>query len=143
MTAARTRHGGNALLVVLIGVAALADGLVAGLGPMAWSDHRAGGFTTEEALPFAVAGMSAAVGVVLAVLAMIALLRGRAGRGLARAAVNLTWLRLGSVIIALAAVALTVGVTSVFPLVGMALALGDSIGGLVVTGAAARRTGDG
>ncbi|GIE82856.1 hypothetical protein Aph02nite_88060 [Actinoplanes philippinensis] len=130
-------------LAVLIVVAALAEGLVAGLGAMAWSDHRAGGFTTEEALPFVVAGVSAAAGVVFAVLAMIALLRGRSGRGLARAAVNLSWLRLGAVIIALATVALNASVTSAFPLVGMVLAVGDGIGGLVVTGAAARRTSDG
>ncbi|HWS38644.1 MAG TPA: hypothetical protein VN408_38650 [Actinoplanes sp.] len=128
---------------MMIGVAVLAEGLVAALGAMAWSDHRGGGFTAEEALPFTVAGISGAAGALLAVLAMIALLRGSEGRGLARNAVNLTWLRLGSVIIALAAVALTVGVTSVFPLAGMALAVGDSIGGLVVTGAAARRTADG
>ncbi|WP_430781117.1 hypothetical protein [Actinoplanes sp. G11-F43] len=143
MTASRTEHGGNTLLAMLIGVAASADGLVAALGVVAWSDHRRGGFTVEEALPFTVAGMSGAVGVVLALLAMAALLRGRAGHGLARAVVNLSWLRLGAVIIAVAAVALTVGVTSVFPLAGVLFAVGDTAGGLIVASAAARRTGDG
>lgn len=143
MTGARTERGGNTLLTVMIGVAALADGLVAVLGATAWSSYRDGGFTAEEALPFTVAGVSGAAGVVLALLAMTALLRGRRGHGLARAAVNLTWLRVGVVIIALAVVALTVGVTALFPVVGIVFAMGDAVGGLVVTGAAARRTGDG
>jgi hypothetical protein len=81
--------------------------------------------------------VSATVGAVLGVLAMIALLRH--SNGLARGTLNLTWLRLGAVFVALVIIALTVGVSAVGT-VGMALAVGDAFAGFVVTGVATRRT---
>jgi hypothetical protein len=130
-------------LLAVVGIAAaLADGVFAVLGATAWQSYRDGGLTADQAGPFIVMGASAVVGAVLAVLAMIALLRGSRGHRLARATLNLTWLRLGAVFVALAAVALTIGVTAV-AVVGMVLAVGDAFGGFVITGVAARRTRDG
>ncbi|WP_433790682.1 hypothetical protein [Actinoplanes sp. CA-252034] len=130
----------------MIAVVALADCLLALLGNMAWQGRRDGSFTPENAMSFTVMGASAAVGALLAVLAMSALLRGRQGHGLARVTANLAWLRLGGVILALAVGALTFGASAVaaaFPAFGIVLAVGDALGGLVVAGAAVRRTRDG
>jgi hypothetical protein len=133
---------GNPLLAAVAGVVALADAILAVLGVTAWWSYRDGALTAEQAAPFAVMGASAAAGAVLALLAMIALVRGRRGAGLARAAVNLTWLRLGAVLIALIVVTLTAGVSAAGAF-AMVLAVGDALGGFVVTGVAARRTRDG
>ncbi|MEV4276905.1 hypothetical protein [Actinoplanes xinjiangensis] len=146
MTAAQNRRAGNTLLVVMIVVVALAECLLALLGAMAWQGRRDGGFTPENAMPFTVMGASAAVGVLLAVSAMIALLRGPRGHGLARVTAGLAWLRLGGVILVLAVGALTFGASAVaaaFPVFGIVLAVGDAVGGLVVAGAAVRRTSGG
>jgi hypothetical protein len=137
MTAAPTERSGKTLLAVVGIVAAFADGVVAWLGATAWQSYRDGGLTIEQAAPFLVMAVSAAVGAVLGVLAMIALLR--RGNGLARGTLNLTWLRLGAVFVALVIIALTVGVSAVGT-VGMALAVGDALAGFVVTGVATRRT---
>ncbi|GGN96449.1 hypothetical protein GCM10010112_87710 [Actinoplanes lobatus] len=144
MTAARTERPSNVLLAVMSAVVAFADGVLAVLGATAWLGYRDGGFSGAEAAPFIVMGVSAAVGGVLALLAMIAFLRGRRGQGLARALVNLAWLRLGAVVIALAVVALThsAATVAVFSMFGIAVAVGDAVGGLIVTGAALRRTRD-
>jgi hypothetical protein len=142
VTAARTQNGGNTLLAVVGIAAASADGVLAVLGAAAWQSYRDGGLAAEQAGPFIVMGVSAMVGAVLAFLAMIALLRGVRGRGLARSMLALTWLRLGAVFVALAAVVLTVGVSAV-AVVGIVLAVGDAFGGFVLTGVAARRTRDG
>lgn len=145
MTAARAERAGNVLLVVLIVVVMLAECLLALLGATAWEGGRDGSFTPENAMPFTVMGVSAVIGVVLALLALIALLRGRRGHGLARVTANLAWLRLGGVILVLGIGALTYGVAvaAVFPAFGIVLALGDAAGGLIVAGAAVRRTRDG
>ncbi|BCY08834.1 hypothetical protein [Actinoplanes sp. L3-i22] len=138
MTASRTENGRNTLLAVMIAAAALADALLAWLGATAWISYRDGGFTAAQAAPFAVMGVSAVVGVVLTLLAMIALMRGH--HGLARVAGVLTWLRLGAVTVALAVVTLGLGVAGMFSVFGVVLAVGDALGGFVITAAAARRT---
>ncbi|SDT74709.1 hypothetical protein [Actinoplanes derwentensis] len=137
MMAARTAHSGTTLLAVVGIVAALADGVLAAIGATSWQSYRSGALTVEQTGPFMVMGASAAVGAVLALLAMIALLRG--GRGLARATLRLTWLRLGAVFIALVAVTLIAGISAA-GVFGVTLAVGDALGGFVVTGVAARRT---
>ncbi|MEU4157788.1 hypothetical protein [Actinoplanes sp. NPDC026670] len=146
MTATPAKRAGNAMLIIMIVVVALAECLLALLGAMAWQGRRDGGFTPEEAMPFTVMGLSAAVGVLLAMFAIVALLRGPRGQGLARVTAGLAWLRLGGVILALTVGALTFGVSAVaaaFPAFGVVLAVGDAIGGLVVAGAAVRRTRNG
>lgn len=144
MTAARTERGGNTLLAAVLIVVAVAEGVLVWLGWTAWQAYRGGNFTIEEAAPFCVMGGSAVAGVVLALLAVIVLLRGRRGRGLAGAAVVLARLRLGTVIVALVVVVLAssvvASVTAMLPIFGIVLAIGDALGGLVVTGAAVRRT---
>ncbi|BEL01932.1 hypothetical protein Q0Z83_001230 [Actinoplanes sichuanensis] len=142
MTATSTNHSGNTLLAVLGIVAALADGMLAALGALAWEAYQDGAFTAAEAGPFIVMGVSGAVGAVIGLLAMIALLRGGHGRGLARATCELTWLRVGAVVIALLVLALVVGVAAA-GVFGMVLAVGDACGGLVVTRVAARQSSDG
>jgi hypothetical protein len=142
MTAARTEKTSTTLLAVMIIVYALAETGLAAMGAIAWRSYRDGDFTAVQAGPFIVMGASAAAGTILAILAMIALLRGERGRGLARGTLNLTWLRLGAVFIALAIVALTVG-ASATGMFGMVLAIGDALAGFVVTGAVTRRTRSG
>jgi hypothetical protein len=139
MTAARTEKTSNTLFAIMIIVYALADAGLAAMGAIAWRSYRDGDFTAAQAGPFIVMGVSAAAGAILAILAMIALLRGERGQGLARGTLNLTWLRLGAVLIALAIVALTVGVSAT-GMFGMVLAIGDALAGFVVTGTATRRT---
>ena len=142
MTAARTEKTSTTLLAVMIIVYALAEIGLAAMGATAWQSYRDGDFTAAQAGPFIVMGASAAAGAILAILAMIALLGGERGQGLARGTLNLTWLRLGAVLIALAIVALTVGVSAT-GMFGMVLAIGDALAGFVVTGAATRRTRSG
>ena len=142
MTAAWSEQAGNTLLAAMMAVMVLADGVLAWLGAMAWQGHRNGMLTVGQAGPFAVMGVSAAVGALFALLAMIALLRGGRGHALARGTLNLTWLRLGAVLVALVIVVLTVGV-SAMGILGMVLAVGDALAGFIVTGVAARRTRDG
>ncbi|MBG0560773.1 hypothetical protein [Actinoplanes aureus] len=146
MTAARAERGGNTLLAVTVAVVAIADGVLVWLGWTAWQAYRDGGFTIAQAAPFAVMGVSAVAGVALAMLAVITLMRGRRSHGLAGTAVTLARLRLGAVIVALAVVVFVSGLgamAAVLPIFGIVLAVGDAFGGIVVTGAATRRTQDG
>jgi hypothetical protein len=142
MTAARTTRTGRPLLTAMMAVVVSAEFAVMWLGVTTWSEYRNGGFTTGEAGPFVVAGVSAVAGAVVGLLAMIALLRGRRGLVLARWTLNLTWLRLGATLIALMILALAEGVSGVWA-AGMLLAVVDVVGGFVVTGTAVRRTRDG
>ncbi|GAA2888529.1 hypothetical protein Acy02nite_70350 [Actinoplanes cyaneus] len=142
-TALDQLHGGIFLFWTGLAGAlvALADALLAWLGATAWLSYHDGGFTAAQAAPFAVMGASAVAGVMLTLLAVVALLRGH--HGLARATGTLTCLRLGAVTVALAVVTLLLGVAGMFSLLGIVLDAGDAIGGFVVTGAATRRTRDG
>jgi len=140
---ARTDGRGSLVLASLTGVLVLADGGLAALGLMVWNALRRGNLTGPEAATFTLLGASAAVGVVVLLLALIALARGARGRGVARFGATLAWLRMAGVITALMAIAVRLGASSVagvFETSGAVVALADAVGALIVTGVAVRRS---
>lgn len=146
MNTARNEGRGSLLLAALTGILVLADGGLVGLGLMVWNAQRRGNLTGTEAATFTLLGASAAVGAVVLLLALIALARGARGRGVARLASMLAWLRAAGVIIVLMAIAIRLGgsaIAGVFEMSGAVVAVADSVGALLVTGVAARRTRQG
>jgi hypothetical protein len=129
-------------LAMLTGILALTDGALAGIGLVVWNARRQGHLTTVEASTFLLVGASATVGVVILVLALIALSRGAGGYAMAQLASVLAWLRLPCVIIALPVLALSFGfsaVSGVLQTAGAAVAVADALPALVVTGVLLRR----
>jgi hypothetical protein len=128
---------------MLAGILALTDGALAGIGLVVANARRQGNLTTVEAATFLVVGASAAVGVVILVLALIALSRGSDGHAIAQLASVLAWLRLPCVIIALPVIALGFGfsaMSGVLQTAGAAVAVADALPTLIVTGVLLRRT---
>jgi hypothetical protein len=130
-------------LALLTGILALTDGALAGIGLVVANGRRQGHLTTVEAATFLLVGVSAALGVLILVLALLALSRGAAGQALAQLASVMAWLRLPCVIIALPALALTLGfsaLSGVLQTAGAAVAVADALPALVVAGVLLRRT---
>lgn len=143
MTPARTEGRRSLVLASLTGTLVLADGGLAAIGLMVWAAHRRGDLTAPESATFILLGVSAVVGAVVLLLTVIALARGVQGRGLARVASALAWLRMAGVIIALMAIAVRLGVSAIagfFETSGAVVAVAESAGVLIVTGVAVRRT---
>ena|ERR1700754_505437 len=129
-------------LALLTGILALTDGALAGIGLVVANARRQGHLTTVEASTFLLVGASAATGVVILVLALLALSRGAGGHALAQLASVLAWLRLPCVIIALPTLALSFGfpaVSGVLQTAGAAVAVADALPALVITGVLLRR----
>ncbi|NMO54498.1 hypothetical protein HH310_25345 [Actinoplanes sp. TBRC 11911] len=129
-------------LALLTGILALTDGALAGIGLVVANARRQGHLTTVEAATFLLVGASAALGVLILVLALLALARGTAGHTLARLASALAWLRLPCVIIALPVLALTLGfaaLSGVLQTAGAAVAVADALPAVVVAGILTRR----
>jgi hypothetical protein len=146
MTRTPAAGRGSPLLAALTGVVILADGALVGIGVLVLQGYRNGNLTTSEAATFLLMGASAALGAVVMLLAAIAFTRGPRGCGMARLASGLAWLRVLVVLIALAVVAVRLGVSAVagsFETFGAVIALADASFAVIVTGAAVRRTGSG
>jgi hypothetical protein len=130
-------------LAILTGILAMADGGLTAIALLVANAHRQGNLTTSEAATFILVGTSAAAGVVVLVLALVALSRGRAGRPVAQLASVLAWLRLPCVILALPVIALSFGfsaLSGVLQTTGAAVAVADALPALVVTSVALRHT---
>jgi hypothetical protein len=146
VTSTPAARRGSPLLAALTGVVILADGALVGIGVLVLNLWRNGNLGTSEAATFMLMGASAAVGAVVMLLAAIALARGPRGRGLARLASGLAWLRVLGVFVALAAIAVWLGGSAIagsFETFGAVVALADAFFALVMTGVAVRRTGSG
>ena len=130
-------------LAMLTGILALTDGALAGIGLVVANARRQGHLSTAEAATFLLVGASAAIGVMILLLTLIALSRGAHGHAIAQLASVLAWLRLPCVIIALPVLALSFGfaaVSGVLQTAGAAVAVADALPTLVVTGVLLRRT---
>jgi len=146
MTSAPTGGRASPLLAALAAIMILADGLLAAIGVLVFNAQRNGNLTAPEAATFILLGASAAVGTVVMLLAAIAFARGPRGRGAARLASGLAWLRLAGVLIAIAVIAVWLGSSAIagsFETFGAAIAAAEAALALVVTGAAVRRTNQG
>jgi hypothetical protein len=134
----------NLVLASLSGVLVVADAAFAAISLVIFHAYRADDLTGAESATFIVLGASALAGMLVLLLALIALARGRRGHGVAKLASGLAWLRLLAVIIALLVVAARLGTSAVVGLIetfGAVLAVGDAILALGVTAVAVRRTG--
>ena len=143
MTAARPPRQGSLLLASLTGILVLADVGLAAIGLLVWNAQRRGDLTAAEAATFTLLGASAAAGAVVLLLALIALVRGPRGHGIARLAAGLAWLRLAAVIVTLAVIAIRLGgaaIAGTFATFGAVVTVAEAVIVLIVTGAALRRT---
>jgi len=146
MTSAPIAGRGSPLLATLAGLMIVIDGALAGIGLLVLKGLRNGNLTASEAATFILLGASAAVGMVVMLLAAIAFARGPRGRGAARLASGLGGLRVAAVLIALVVIAIRLGGSALagsFETFGAVLAVGEASLALIVTGAAVRRTGGG
>jgi len=143
MTTPPAERGGSPVLASLTGILVLADAGLAALGVTVWNAHRHGHLTGAEAATFMLLGASAAIGAVVYLFTLIALARGTHGRGLARLASRLAWLRTAGVVIALIAFVILIGVSAIagaLETFGIVLAVLDALAAVYVTGVAVRRT---
>jgi|tagenome__1003787_1003787.scaffolds.fasta_scaffold20963616_5 hypothetical protein len=143
MTTARNERQGNVVLASMTGLFALAEAGLAAIGLLVWNAQRGGHLTGTEAATFILLGASAAVGVVVLLLATIALARGPRGHEIARLTSGLAWLRVAGVILALSAIAIGLGISAIaglFETFGAVVALLDAFAAVLVTGVAVRRT---
>jgi len=146
MTSAPTAGRGSPLLATLAGIMVPVDGVLVAIGVLVFNAQRNGNLTASEAATFILLGASAAVGAVVMLLAAIALARGRRGRGTARLASGLAWLRVVAVLVALAVIAITLGGSAIagsFETFGAVVAVVEASLALIVTGTAVRRTSHG
>lgn len=146
MTSAPAAGRGSPLLATLAAIMVVADGMLVAIGVLVLNAQRDGNLTGSEAATFLLMGASAAVGAVLMLLAAIALARGDRGRGTARLASGLAWLRVLAVPVALVVIVIRLGGSALggsFEMSGAVVALVDAFFAVVVTGAAVRRTGGG
>jgi hypothetical protein len=141
MTSAPT--GARSLLLAgLTGMLVLAEVALAALGWMVWAAERRGDLTGPEAATFILLGVSAVLGAVVLLTALVALARGASGRGAARMASALGWLRMAGVVIALVVVTIWLGVSAIAGVLqsfGAVIALADAVIALIVAGVAQRR----
>lgn len=136
--AARRR---NIVLAALTAVLILIDGALAAIGQLVESGLRGGNLTGSEAATFILIGFSAVFGSVVLLLATVALARG--GHGIAKAASALAWLRAAGVIVALTAIAASLGLSAIagpFETFGAAVAVIDALFAVFVASVAERRT---
>jgi hypothetical protein len=146
MTTARNERQGNGVLASMTGLLVLADAGLTAIGLLVWNAQRGGHLTGAEAATFILLGASAAVGVVVLALATVALARRTRGYELARVASGLAWLRVAGVVVALAAIAIGLGLSAIaglFQTFGAAVTLIDAFAAVFVTGVAVRRTRQG
>ena len=133
----------NLVLASLSVIVAVADGGLAAIGWLTFNAHRHGHLSASEAAPFTLLGASATVGLIVTVLAAVALTRGARGRGTARVASGLAWTRTAGVIAALIVIPLWLGGAAIIGMLetfGVLLTAIDTIGALIVAGIAVRRT---
>src|SRR4051812_2519724 len=71
-------------LAILTGILAMADGGLTAIALLVANARREGDLSAAEAATFLLVGVSAAAGVIVLILALIALSRGRAGRSVAQ-----------------------------------------------------------
>ncbi|GAA2714057.1 hypothetical protein [Actinoplanes palleronii] len=143
MTSPRPAAPGNALLGLLLGILVLAEAGLAALGALVWSACHRHSITAAEAASFTVLGVSAAAGAVITLLALIAVVRGRHGHRLARAAAGLHFARLLGLVVATVLIAGQLGIAAVAGLTetfALALAGVEVLGALYATTVVARRT---
>jgi hypothetical protein len=103
----------NRVLGMLTLVLVLVDAGLVAINSIMWSAYRAGDVTAVEVAPFVVFAGSAALGVVVMLLAAVALFRDTHGHPLARIAVVLAGLRVVVIPVAVVVVVVTVGTSSV------------------------------
>jgi hypothetical protein len=130
-------------LAILTGILAMADGGLTAIALLVANARREGNLSAAEAATFLLVGVSAAAGVIVLILALIALSRGRDGRAVAQLASVIAWLRLPCVIVALPVLALSFGfsaLSGVLQTTGAAVAVADALPALVVTSVALRHT---
>jgi hypothetical protein len=146
MTSTPAAGRGSPLLATLAALMVIVDGMLVAIGVLVLNIWRTSSLTTSEAATFLLMGASAAVGAALMLLAAIALARGRRGHRTARLTSGLAWLRVLALIIALAVIAIRLGVSAIagsFETFGAVVALVDASFAVIVTGTATRRTGNG
>jgi hypothetical protein len=130
----------------LTGLLACCDVAVVAIIGLVWAAQARGQVAAADVATFNLLGISAAVGVVIMVLALaatIAVIRGRSGRGAAVAAWSLAWLRLVAVIVAVVAIAVVAGLGAVIGLVetfAAGLAVLDAAVAVAVAGTVRRLT---
>jgi len=146
MTTPPAARGGSPVLASLTGILVLADAGLAALGATVWNAQRHGHLTGAEAATFMLLGASAALGAVVYLFTLIALARGAQGRGLARFASRLAWLRTAAVTIALIAFVILIDISAIagaLETFGAVLTVLDALAAAYVTGVAVRRTSRG
>jgi hypothetical protein len=137
---------GNALLATVTGVVVLAEAGLAAIGYSAWTSLDDAGVAARDVAALTVAGASAAVGALVALLILIALARGLRGHRLAQVAAVLAGLRAAGVVVALGAVGMVLGLDAVIGTnvwLASGLAAGDALAGLVLAAVGMRRTRNG
>jgi hypothetical protein len=133
----------NPLLATLAAIMILADGALVAICVLILHGWRNGNLTTQEAATWLLLGASSAVGAVVMLLATIALARGPRGHGTARLASGLGWTRFLAVFVALAVIAIRLGIAAIagsFQTFGAVTAVVTAAFTLIVTGVAVRRT---
>jgi hypothetical protein len=75
-------------------ILALADAAFAAIGMLVWNAYRDAHLTSTESATFVLLGVSAVTGIGILLLAVIGFVRGGRGRGTAKLASTLAWLRL-------------------------------------------------
>ncbi|GAB1644271.1 hypothetical protein [Krasilnikovia sp. MM14-A1259] len=139
-----TPAGGRRIAAAaLTGLLILVDGALTAIGLLVRSGQQRGNLSRTEAATFVLVGASAGVGMVILLLAMVALARGTRGHSLAKAASASAWLRTAGVIIALIAIAISRGIAAIaglFESFGAAVALFDALIAVFATNVAERRT---
>jgi hypothetical protein len=103
----------NRVLGMLTMVLVLVDAGLVAINSIMWSAYRDGEVTAAEVAPFVLFAGSAALGVVVMLLAAAALFRDVRGHHLAEVAVVLAGLRVVAIPVAVVAVIVTVGTSSV------------------------------
>lgn len=130
-------------LASLTGVLILVDGALLSIGLLVASGHRRGSLSGAEAATFILVGVSAAIGMAVLLLGMIAFARGSRGQGIAKLASALAWLRMAGVLIALPVIVNSLGISAIagpFETFGAAMAVFDALIAVFVTSVAKRRT---
>jgi hypothetical protein len=143
MTATRSSGASNRVLGSLTILLILADAAFIVICSIVWRAYRDGSIAAADAAAFTLLGVSAAVSAAILAVAATALFRGARGDRLAQAATGLAGLRLVGLAVAVAVIAVTLGLSAVAGPAGtfaIILAGGEALAVLLATGVALRRT---
>lgn len=103
-------------IALLFAILAIAEGGLVALAGLVVTLQRRGDMSTTDAAVFDLLGVSAVIGIVIALLALagcVTALRGRPRRALSAAGLTLAWLRLAAIPVAALAIAAAIGADAV------------------------------